>query len=292
MTPALLMEAMVNGVFLGLVYALVSVGLSLTLGVLGIVNMAHSAFVMLGSFFALELLRGWGIPPVLAALVAAPVFFGAGAAVHRLLLRRTASTSEAMGLLVLFGLLLVLENGSILMWTTDTRVLPWQPAQAVLSVGGFRVALGRLVAAGLALGMIWSLDLLLRRTLLGKVVRAVGQNPDAATVLGVDVARISMVVVGAGTATAAMGGVALALMFPFAPQEHLRWLAWAFLVVVVGGLGDVRSTLLAGLLVGQLEALTGVLLPFQYVYAVLYAFLALTLIFRGRGLQSAQERVL
>ncbi len=292
MSSALLVEAVFNGVLLGLVYALASVGLSLTLGVLGIVNVAHSAFIMLGSFFALELLRRLGAPPVLAVLAAAPVFFGVGMATDRLLLRRTAPTSEAMGLLVLFGLMLVLENGSILVWTTDTRVLPWQAGQTVLSLGGVRVSVGRLLAAGIALGMVFMLDVVLRRTLLGKVVRAVGQNPDAATVLGVDAARISMVVVGVGTATAAMGGVALAMMFPFAPQEHLRWLAWAFLVVVVGGLGDVRSTLWAGLLVGQLEALSGILLPFQYVYAVVYAFLAVTLILRGRGLQTAKERLL
>ncbi|MDR7438734.1 MAG: branched-chain amino acid ABC transporter permease [Armatimonadota bacterium] len=288
----LLTEAVVNGVLLGLVYALISVGLSLTLGVLGIVNMAHSAFVMLGSFFALELLLRLGAPPMLSVLAAAPLFFGVGMAVDRLLLRRTASTSEAMGLLVLFGLMLVLENGAILVWTTDTRVLPWQMGQMVLAMGGLRVSFGRLLAAGLALTMILVLDFLLRRTLLGKVVRAVGQNPDAAAVLGVDVTRISMVVVGAGVATAAMGGVAVAMMFPFAPQEHLRWLAWAFLLVIVGGLGRVRNTLVAGLLVGQLEALSGILLPFQYVYAVVYAFLAITLILRGRGLQAAQERTL
>ncbi|MDR7568050.1 MAG: branched-chain amino acid ABC transporter permease, partial [Armatimonadota bacterium] len=104
----LLTEAVVNGVLLGLVYALISVGLSLTLGVLGVVNMAHSAFVMLGSFFALELLLRLGAPPMLSVLAAAPLFFGVGMAVDRLLLRRTASTSEAMGLLVLFGLMLVL----------------------------------------------------------------------------------------------------------------------------------------------------------------------------------------
>ncbi|MCS7171840.1 MAG: branched-chain amino acid ABC transporter permease [Armatimonadetes bacterium] len=288
----LLVEAMINGVLLGLVYALVSVGLSLTLGVLGIVNVAHSAFVMLGSFFALEMLWRLGAPPLLSVLAVAPVFFGVGMAIDRLLLRRTASALEAMGLLVLFGLMLVLENGAILVWTTDTRVLPWQTGQVVLTVGGIRVSLGRLLAAGLALAMILVLDAVLRRTLLGKVVRAVGQNPDAAAVLGVDVARISMLVVGAGVATAAMGGVAVAMMFPFAPQEHLRWLAWAFLVVVVGGLGGIRSALLAGLLVGELEALSGILLPFQYVYAVVYAFLAITLILRGRGLQTVQERVL
>lgn len=281
-----------NGVLLGLVYALVAVGLSLTLGVLGIVNMAHSAFVMLGSFFAWELLVRWGAPPPVAVLAAAPVFLALGMVVDRVLLRRTPPGGGNVGLLVLFGLMLVLENGAILVWTTDTRVLPWHAGQTVLTIAGARVSLGRLLAAGLALAVVLTLDWLLRRTLLGKVVRAVGQNPDAALILGVDVGRISMVVVGVGTATAAMGGAALTMVFPFAPQEHLRWLAWAFLVVVVGGLGGVRSALFAGLLAGELEALSGLLLPFQYVYAVVYLFLALTLVLRGRGLQAVEERAI
>ncbi len=291
MMATLVMEAVVNGALLGLVYTLVSVGLSLTLGVLGIVNMAHSAFVMLGSFFALELLRRWGVPPWLTIVAGFPVFLASGMAVDRWLVRRAVGAREAMGLLVLFGLMLVLENGAILLWTTDTRVLPWPAGQMVVSLGNVRISLGRLLAAGVALAMVGGLDVLLRGTLFGKVVRAVGQNPDAAVVLGVDVAWISMLVVGLGTATAAAGGVALAMMFPFAPQEHLRWLAWAFLVVVMGGLGGVRSTLVAGVLVGELEALSGVLLPFQYVYAVVYALLAMTLVLRGRGLQAAEERV-
>lgn len=288
----LLLQAAVNGLFLGLVYTLVAVGLSLVLGVLGVVNVAHSTLVTLGSFFALELLTRGGVDPLLALPAALPLFFLLGALLDRLLVRRVAAAPEAVGLLVLFGVMIVLESASILLWTTDTRVLPWPLGRTILALGPVTVPLARLVPAALALVLVLALDLLLRRTLLGKAIRAVGQHPDAAVVLGIDPRRISALVVGLGTAAAAAGGIALAMAFPFAPQDHVRWLAWAFLVVVVGGLGGVRSSLAAGLVVGQVEALSGVLLPFQYVYVVVYGLLAVTLMVRGRGLASARERTL
>jgi branched-chain amino acid transport system permease protein len=290
--PGLLGHAAVNGLLLGLIYTLIGVGLSLTLGVLGIVNVAHSTLVILGAFFAWELLHRVALSPLLAMMLAAPVFFLFGAVVDRTLVRRVAAAPQAVGLLVLFGLMIVLESTAILIWTTDTRVLPWRPGQTALALGGLTLPLSRLVAAALALGMVLLLDALLRRTLLGKAIRAVGQNPDAALVLGVDPRRIGLVVMGLGAASAAVGGVALAMIFPFAPQDHVRWLAWAFLVVVVGGLGGVRSSLAAGLLVGEVETLSGVLLPFQYVYLVVYGLLAAALLLRGQGLATVRERTI
>ena len=212
-SAALLAQAAVNGVLLGLVYTLASVGLSLTLGVLGIVNLAHSTFIMLGTFFALELLQRAGLDPVVAMVLAVPVFFGVGWVLERVLLRRVVGGPDAVALLVLFGLMIILESGSILVWTTDTRVLRWPLAQAMVQVGGLVLPMARVVPALLALAMVGLLDLLLRRTLLGKAMRAVGQQPDAAAIIGIDVRAISAVVVALGTASAAVGGIAAAVLF-------------------------------------------------------------------------------
>jgi branched-chain amino acid transport system permease protein len=110
--------------------------------------------------------------------------------------------------------------------------------------------------------------------------------------MGIDVARMSSIVFGIGTATAAVGGLGLAMVFPFTPQGHIRWLAWAFLVVVVGGLGSVRATLLAGLFVGLIETTSGVVLPFELVSTVVFAVLALALVLRGEGLAGVHRRTL
>ncbi len=292
LSPTLIAQTLFNGALLGLIYTLMSVGLSLTMGVLGLVNVAHSTFVMLGSFLALELLQRFGLDPVFAVAVALVAFFLGGVLVDRVVVRRLVDPADAVAVLALFGLLIVIESAATLIWTTDTRVLRVAYGPASVAAGPFAFSPPRLVAAALALVVVAALDLLLGRTLLGKAMRAVGQNRDAAVIMGIDVRWVSTLVIALGTAMAAVSGIALAMIFPFAPPDHMRWLAWAFLVVVVGGLGSVRRTLLAGLVVGVVEALSGVLLPFQYVYLVVYGLLALALMIRSQGLAGARARTI
>jgi branched-chain amino acid transport system permease protein len=128
--------------------------------------------------------------------------------------------------------------------------------------------------------------------MLGRGIRAMAQNRDAAAIVGIKVDRLATIVFGIGTALAAIGGVALAMAFAFSPQEHVRWLAWAFLIVIIGGLGNVRNTLAAALLVGVLESFAGVLVPFQYVYFIVYGLLAAALLVRSEGLLGAKARSL
>lgn len=287
----LLTQALINGLLLGLIYTAMAVGLSLTMGIMGIVNVAHSTFIILGSYAAFVLSRQFGIDPIPSLLFIIPLFFIIGALLERGLMRHVARASPTIGLLILFGVLVILESGAILVWTTDTQVIDTNYGPSII-LGDFIIARPRLFAGIVALIMVGLTYYLLQRTIMGKGIRAMAQNRDAATMMGIDVERLSMVVFGIGTATAAVGGVALAMVFPFTPQDHIRWLAWAFLVVVVGGLGNVRNTLIAGLVVGVTETLSGVLLPFQFVPVVIYSFLALALIFRGQGLAGTESRTI
>ncbi|MFL5625688.1 MAG: branched-chain amino acid ABC transporter permease [Ktedonobacteraceae bacterium] len=292
MISTLLPQAIINGLLLGLVYTLISVGLSLTLGVMGIVNVAHSTLIMLGSFLALELLQRFGLDPIISAIIAIPVFFLIGILLEKALISRVAQTSQTTGLLVLFGVLVIIEGASILRWTTDTQVLNVSYSNASLALGTILVSVPRLIAAGIALFLVLLCDIFLRRTLYGKGIRAMSQSPDAARMLGVNTDWMSMIVFGLGAATAGVGGVVLAMIFPFDPQDHYRWLAWAFLAVVVGGLGSVRNTLIAGLVIGLLESLSGIFFPFQYVYFVVYLLLVLALLLRSQGLAGKQSRTI
>ncbi len=287
----LITQALINGILLGLIYTAMAVGLSLTMGVMGIVNVAHSTFIMLGSYAAFEFFRQLGLDPIVSILIVIPLFFIIGALLERGLMRHVARAAPTIGLLILFGVLVILESSAILIWTTDTRVITANYGSSII-LDDFIVARPRLYAGILALIMVGLTYFLLQRTMLGKGIRAMAQNRDAATMMGIDVERLSMIVFGIGTATAAVGGVALAMVFPFTPQDHIRWLAWAFLVVVVGGLGNVRNTLIAGLVVGITETVSGVLFPFQYVPVVIYSFLALALIVKGQGLAGTKQRTI
>jgi branched-chain amino acid transport system permease protein len=293
-TFSLVAQAIVTGILLGLVYTLISIGLSLTMGVMGIVNVAHSTFILLGSYLALELLQVFGIDPIVTAIIALPVFFMIGLLVERVLISRVAvdQSSQTTGLLVLFGLLIIIESGAILIWTTDTQVLSVSHSNASVTLGSITVTVPLLIAAGIALLIVILLDLFLQRTLYGKAIRAMAQNRGAARMVGINTNWLSMIVFGLGTATAGVGGVILAMIFPFDPQSHYRWLAWAFLVVVVGGLGSIRNTLLAGLVIGLVEAISGILFPFQYVYFIVYLLLIIMLLIRGQGLAGKQARTI
>lgn len=290
-TFPLLVQTVVGGLLLGLVYGAMALGLSITMGVLQVINVAHSTFVILGSFGAYFFLQQLGLDPLLSILPVIPVFFALGMLVERTIVRRVMEAPQEVGLLVLFGLMVVLESVMVLLWTTDTRAVtsPIYGGQAI-TVGPVRLTISRLAAGAMALVAIAAVHLFLTRSLTGKAIRALGQGRDAASILGIKVGRLMSLVFGLGVAMAGVGGIALAMVFPFAPQDHVRWLAWAFLIVIVGGLGSVGRTLGAGLFVGIVEALSGILFPFAYVFVVLYAILALALIVRREGLMSKQAR--
>ena len=170
-----------DGVLLGLIYTITGLGLSLVLGVMGIVNVAHSAFVMLGSFLAFELFRRLGIDPIVAFFLALPVFFVLGALVYRvLIITRVERGAQTQGLVAMFGLMVLIENLGTIVWTTDTRVITASYTNTSLHLGGLVLAHVRLIAGALALLLVVLFWAFLRFTLTGRAIRAMGQNRDAA----------------------------------------------------------------------------------------------------------------
>lgn len=282
----------VNGVLLGLVYAIAALGLSLIMGVMGIINVAHSAFIMLGSFLALGLLTWAQLDPIVTFFVALPIFFVVGVVVYRLIVTRVERAHQTQGLIAMFGLMVLIENLGTIAWTTDTRVITVGYSNANLTFGPLLIADAPLIAGMLALALIVAFRLFLHSTLVGRAIRAMGQNRDAAQSLGMDVRRLSAIMFGLGIASAGAAGVALAMIFPFAPQTQIQWLAWAFLIVVLGGLGRVEGTLISALAVGLIQTAATAFLPFDYVYLILYVALATILVLRRHGLHGVVRRAI
>ncbi|MDE2167735.1 MAG: branched-chain amino acid ABC transporter permease [Alphaproteobacteria bacterium] len=281
-----------NGILLGLVYAIAALGLSLIMGVMGIINVAHSAFIMLGSFLALGLLEWAHIDPIASFFIALPIFFVVGAVVYRLIVTRVERAHQTQGLIAMFGLMVLIENLGTIAWTTDTRVITVGYSNANLTVGPLIIADAPLIAGVLAVVLILALRLFLHSTMVGRAIRAMGQNRDAALSLGINVRRLSAIMFGLGIASAGAAGVALAMIFPFAPQTQIQWLAWAFLIVVLGGLGRVESTLVSALMVGLIQTAATAFLPFDYVYLILYVALATILSVRRQGLRGVARRAI
>jgi branched-chain amino acid transport system permease protein len=287
-----LLTIIADGVLLGLIYASAGLGLSLILGIMGVVNVAHSAFILLGSYFAFELFRRLHVDPILALLLALPVFFLLGTVVYRAIITRVERAAQTQGLVAMFGLMVLIENLSVIAWTTDSRVITASYTNASLALGPVVLAQVKLIAAGLAILLIAVSWWFLHRTLIGRAIRAMGQDRAAALTLGIDAPRLSAVMFGLGIACAGAAGVLIGMNFPFNPSTQVQWLAWSFLVVILGGLGSVAHTLVAGLVVGLIQTLVAAFLPFDYVYLLLYALLAVMLIVRREGLSSAMRRAI
>lgn len=287
-----LAQNIVNGLALGCVYAGFALGLSLLLGILGIVNVAHSAMLMLAALVYWELVNALGVDLLIAIVPVLVLFFLLGLGLQRTFARRLEREAESTVLLVFFGVMVVIESLAVMLWTTDTRNVALGYLDGTLRLGGVNLPASRLVAAVLTLILFGATYLFLTRTLVGAAIRGLAQNRDVAAMAGIPVRRLSLLVFAGGVALAAFGGVVLGMTLPFSPQEHVRWLAWSFLIVIVGGLGNVASTLLAGIALGLVEVLVGSVLSFQYTYLIIYLLLAVALLARREGLRGTPARTL
>lgn len=286
------LQDLLNGLVLGCLYAGFALGLSLVLGILGIINVAHSALLVFAALVYYELVNVLGMDVLLGIVPAVGLFFLLGMGLQRTFVRRLEREPDTTALLVFFGVMVVVESVAVLVWTTDTRNVSLSYLDHTLRFAGLNLPVPRLVAAGLTLLLFGAVYLFLTRTLTGAAIRGLAQNRDVVEMVGVPVRRMTMLVFGGGLGLAAFGGVVLGLTVPFSPQEHLRWLAWAFLIVIIGGLGNVANTLLAGLALGLVESFAGSYLPFQYTYLLIYLLLAVALLVRREGLRAAATRAL
>lgn len=285
-------QSLINGLLLGGVYAGLAIGLSLIMGVLRVLNLAHSTVIIFAALVYWELVNGLGLDPLLMIAPVVIVGYLFGLVVHRGIAQFLVKESDETTMLAFFGLLVVLESVAIMIWTTDTKTVDLAYLSNTVHIGPFTTPVSSVVAAGITIAVLLALHFFLTRTLTGSAIRGLAQNGDVAAMVGIDVNRLSRRVFAAGIAFAAFGGIVLAMVQSFNPQEHYRWLAWAFLVVILGGLGSVLRTLAAGLAVGVIETMVGLWIPFQYTYLVLYGLLAVVLLVRSEGLGGLKRRTI
>ncbi len=285
-------QAFVNGLLLGGVYGGLAIGLSLILGVLRILNLAHSAVLIFAALIYWEFVNGLGLDPLAMIIPVVVIAYFFGLLVHRGIAQVLVKESDTTVLLAFFGLLVILESIAVMIWTTDTRTVTLGYLSEVIQIGSVSIPMSRVVGASITVVVLVALHFFLTRTLTGSAIRGLSQNRDVAAMVGIEVNRLSRRVFAAGIAFAAFGGIVLAMVQSFNPQEHYRWLAWAFLVVIIGGLGSALRTLVAGVAVGVIETMVGILIPFQYTYLVLYGVLAVALLVRSEGLGGVKQRII
>jgi branched-chain amino acid transport system permease protein len=283
----LLLQAVLSGLLVGSVLALLSAGFGLVWGATGTINISHTAFSVAAAYLAywLTSVGPWGF---FLALIAAPLLaFALGVLTYRSIVRPAAVKVRDLGLVTLvstLGIGVALENSLAAVWGPGPRVLSLAVAAEAISVFDVSLPVGTLLAASFAwLGLV-ALWFFLYRTYTGKAVRAVWQDSVGAALYGIDRDRVTDVAFGVATATAALAGVSMALIYAFSPAAYIEWLIWAFLIVIVGGVGSLLGTFIAGLLVGVVSTTVGLWVPFSWLPAILFAFLIGVVLWRPTGL--------
>lgn len=279
-----LLQLVINGIVIGAIYALVASGLSIVFGVLGLVNFAHGelymAAAMAAYFFSAQL--GAGYPLMIVLSVAGA--FAAGVVLYEGFLRFLAGKDFERGVLATMGLSMVLQNGAIFLFTTTPRTVQNAYAYTAYSFGEVAVPVLRLAALGLsatALGLTWAV---LHHTQLGRAMRGVSQNPEAAAMVGIDARRVSRLAVAMGVALAGLAGAALAPVYAIHPTMGVGFVFKAFAIVIIGGLGNFGGTVVAAMLIGMVESLAGTLISVVAADILSFVLMIAVLLLRPEGL--------
>ena len=269
-----------SGLFIGGLYALISVGLTLVFGVLRVVNFAHGEYLTIAMFMTYFLFHQFGLDPFLSSILVIPLMFGLGLATERLLIRPTLEAPHVVQVFVTFALSLWLQNFLLVLFTSDFRTVRTSYATAAFQVGPLYVSWLRLGAFVAAIAMTTALAAFLKYTYLGSAIRATAQDRRSARLVGVNVDRVYAVTFALGCALVGAAGVLLSPLFPVNPYTGADMILIAFVIVVLGGMGSIAGAMLAGLLIGVVESYSSYFLGGemkQFVY-----FLCFMLIFALR----------
>ena len=281
-----IIQVLILGLALGGVYALMSSGMTLIFGVMRIVNLAHSAFIILAAYIAFWLFKLWKVDPILSMLITMPLMFGIGVAYYRLLFAKWADNPRFVDLTVLitFASSLVLEGLLSFFFTGIYRSTTPAYAKHSVNFGPFFVPESQLYATIISIVLIVALWLFLRYTRIGNAVRATMQNRNAAQVVGVNVVWVSTLAFGIGLAMAGASGSLLSFIFTFFPAKHVAWIGMIMCLVVLGGMGSLMGALVSSFLLATVSAFVTFYIGSAWSAVTFYLALFLILLFRPQGL--------
>lgn len=278
------LQATVYGLLQGGLLALVAMGFSLVWGVMNIVNLSHGAFVVMGAYIGLLANERLGLDPFLGMILAALVLFCFGYLVQRLLINLVVNGPIFITLLLTFGLELLLIQGMNIVFTANYRGIKTSYAGNSIAVGGVQIPLGRLFAFLLAIGISLALVQVMNRTRVGLSIMATGMDRGAARLMGIRARHVYALTFGIAAGLAAMAGTMIGTVGTFNPAASGGYTLLAFVIAVLGGLGNMYGALFGGLLMGLVQAWGGYFFPGTWVSALAFVLLVVVLIVRPTGL--------
>jgi branched-chain amino acid transport system permease protein len=282
----LLINAVISGILIGAFYAAVTAGVSLSFGILDIVNIAHPAFIILGSYIAYIINAQLGLDPILASIIVTPAFYALGAGIYQIYYAsfERRGQESLRGLAFFFGLLFITEVSLVLYFGVDYRYVEAAYIGPTLHLGAIDIPLRILVPCVVSLLLIAALQLFLVRTFVGRAIMAVAQDQLALRLMAVDPIRIKRIAFGISIATASIAGAFLIVIQPVEPSVGREYIGRVFAICVLGGMGSLPGTVVAAMLIGIVESVTSTFYGPSWAPAVSFGFLLLTLAVRPAGL--------
>lgn len=286
MVLELFLNAVVAGILLGGFYAAVALGLSITFGQLDIVNIAHPAFVIVGSYTAYIANESFGIDPILAGVLCAPVFFAAGMLIYRFyyVSFERIDQENIRGLAFFFGIMFIIEVVLIMVYGVDYRLVEAEYIGKTVHLAFLDIPVRMLVPFLMASAMTLAVYLYLSRTFIGRAILAVAQDRLALQLMGADPVKIKQLAMGIAVATAAVAGALLIVIGPVEPSVGRLYIGRVFAIVILGGMGSIAGTFSAALMIGIAESLIATFYGPSWAPAVGFTILLLTLALRPQGL--------
>jgi branched-chain amino acid transport system permease protein len=282
----LLINALVAGLLLGAFYAAVTVGISISFGILDIVNIAHPGFIILGSYIAYIVNQRLGVDPILASIVLLPAFYALGALVYQVYYAsfEMRGQDSLRGLAFFFGLLFVTEVVLVLVFGVDYRYVQAPYIGPSLNIIGIDLPLRMLVPCLVSLALVACLQLFLTRTFIGRAIMAVAQDQLALQLMAASPTKIKRTAFAISIATASIAGALLIVIQPVEPSVGREFIGRVFAICVLGGLGSLPGTLIGAMLLGVLESFTSTFYGPSWAPAVSFGVLLLVLAFKPSGL--------
>ena len=282
----LLGNALVSGLLLGGFYAAVTVGVSISFGMLDIVNIAHPAFIILGSYIAYICNSTFGMDPILASLLATPAFYLLGMAIYHVydVSFERRGDNGLRGLAFFFGILFITEVALVLTFGVDYRLVEAPYIGMSIHLGPIDLPLRLLVPFLISLALMGGLHLYMSRTFIGRAIQAVAQDPMALRLMAANPSKIKRIAFGLSIATTSIGGAILIIIQPVEPSIGRDYIGRIFAICVMGGLGSFAGALIAAMALGIMESITSTFFGPSWSPAVSFGFLLLTLAFRPSGL--------
>jgi branched-chain amino acid transport system permease protein len=279
-----LAQLLVSTVLLGGIYALIAVGLTLIFGIMRVVNFAHGEFLMLGMYLAFWAFTLWSADPYFVLFVSIPIFFLIGLVTYVLVMKGVIHASHNVQIFTTVGLSTLLQNAALVAWTGDFRfVRPWH-SSVVIRIAGTAFNLSQVVAFVIAVGLTIGLFAFMKWTHSGRVMRATAQDGDAATLMGIDTDKVYRISFAIGIACVGAAGVLVSPLYSVYPTAGLQFVLLSYVVVVLGGLGDMVGALLGSLIVAAVEVVGSYFFGSAWKEVLYFVLFIAVLVFRPAGL--------